>query len=67
MAHMLQDIPKCRSLMEKGEPGVITTHKRKELYSNTVVERFAGSGNWRGHRQKREESMGTKMLNHIIY
>ena len=27
--------------MEKGEPGVITTHKRKELYANTAVERFA--------------------------
>jgi len=41
MSHMLKDIPKCRSLMEKGEPGVITTHKRKELYANTAVERFA--------------------------
>ena len=41
MSHMLKDIPKCRSLMENGEPGVITTHKRKELYANTAVERFA--------------------------
>ena len=41
MSHMLKDIPRCRSLMEKGEPGVITTHKRKELYANTAVERFA--------------------------
>ena len=32
--------------MERGEPGVITTHKRKELYSNTAVERFASSGVW---------------------
>ena len=46
MSHMLKDIPKCRSLMERGEPGVITTHKRKELYSNTAVERFASSGVW---------------------
>ena len=44
MSHMLRDVPKCRSLMEKGEPGVITTHKRKELYTNTAVERFAGEG-----------------------
>jgi len=41
MSHMLKRIPKCRSLMEKGEPGVLTTHKRKELYANTAVERFA--------------------------
>jgi len=46
MSHMLKDIPKCRSLMEKGEPGVITTHKRKELYANSAVERFAGGGVW---------------------
>ena len=46
MSHMLKDVPKCRSLMERGEPGVITTHKRKELYSNTAVERFASSGVW---------------------
>ena len=46
MAHMLRDIPKCRSLMEKGEPGVITTHKRKELYTNSAVERFAGGAVW---------------------
>ena len=46
MAHMLKDVPKCRSLMERGEPGVITTHKRKELYSNTAVDRFAGEGIW---------------------
>jgi hypothetical protein len=46
MAHMLKDVPKCRSLMERGEPGVITTHKRKELYSNTAVERFAAEGIW---------------------
>ena len=41
MSHMLKRIPKCRSLMEKGVPGVLTTHKRKELYANTAVERFA--------------------------
>jgi len=46
MAHMLKDVPNCRSLMENGEPGVITTHKRKELYANTAVERFAGGGIW---------------------
>ena len=46
MSHMLKDVPKCRSLMERGEPGVITTHKRKELYSNTAVERFASAGVW---------------------
>jgi len=46
MSHMLKDIPKCRSLMEKGEPGVITTHRRKELYSNTAVERFATQSVW---------------------
>ena len=46
MSHMLRDVPQCRSLMEKGEPGVLTTHKRKELYANTTVERFAGEGVW---------------------
>lgn len=46
MAHMLRDVPKCRSLMEKGEPGVLTTHKRKELYTNCAVERFAGGAIW---------------------
>lgn len=46
MSHMLKDVPQCRSLMERGEPGVITTHKRKELYSNTAVERFASSSVW---------------------
>lgn len=46
MSHMLKDIPNLRSLMENGEPGVITTHKRKELYANTAVERFAGGGIW---------------------
>ena len=46
MAHMLRDVPKCRSLMEKGQPGVLTTHKRKELYSNCAVERFAGGAIW---------------------
>ena len=44
MAHMLRDVPNCRSLLEHGQPGVITTHKRKELYTNTAVERFAGEG-----------------------
>jgi len=46
MSHMLRDVPQCRSLMERGEPGVNTTHKRKELYTNTAVERFAGEGIW---------------------
>lgn len=46
MSHMLRDVPKCRSLMEKGEPGVLTTHKRKELYANCAVERFAGGAIW---------------------
>jgi len=36
--------------MEKGEPGVITTHKRKELYTNMAVERFAGEGIWYADR-----------------
>tara|TARA_B100001559_G_C16448844_1_gene598199 strand:- start:1011 stop:1412 length:402 start_codon:yes stop_codon:yes gene_type:complete len=43
---MLRDIPNLRSLMERGEPGVLTTHKRKELYSNTAVERFASESVW---------------------
>ena len=46
MAHMLREIPQCRSLMEKGEPGVITTHRRKELYANTAIERFASESIW---------------------
>lgn len=46
MAHMLRDIPNCRSLMEKGQPGVLTTHKRKELYANCAVERFASGAIW---------------------
>ena len=46
MHHMLRDIPNCRSLMERGEPGVVTTHKRKELYTNAAVERFASEGVW---------------------
>ena len=46
MAHMLRDVPKCRSLMERGQPGVLTTHKRKELYTNCAVERFAGGSIW---------------------
>jgi hypothetical protein len=46
MTHMLRDVPNCRALMENGEPGVITTHKRKELYTNMAVERFAGEGIW---------------------
>jgi hypothetical protein len=50
MAHMLRDVPKCRTLMERGESGVITTHKRKELYANTAVERFAGEGIWYSER-----------------
>ena len=50
MSHMLRDVPNCRSLMERGEPGVITTHKRKELYTNMAVERFAGEGIWYAER-----------------
>ena len=46
MAHMLRAVPKCRSLMERGQPGVLTTHKRKELYTNCAVERFAGGSIW---------------------
>lgn len=42
MHHMLNDMPRCTTLLEKGEPGVITTHKRKELYANYAVEQFAG-------------------------
>ena len=42
MHHMLQSQPRLTSLMERGEPGVITTHKRKELYANYAVEQFAG-------------------------
>lgn len=50
MTHMLRDVPNCRALMENGEPGVITTHKRKELYTNMAVERFAGEGIWYADR-----------------
>ncbi len=46
MAHMLREVPRCRSLMEKGEPGVLTTHRRKELYANTAIERFASESIW---------------------
>jgi hypothetical protein len=42
MHHMLTDFVRCTTLLEKGEPGVITTHKRKELYANYAVEQFAG-------------------------
>ena len=42
MHHMLQSQPRLTTLMERGEPGVITTHKRKELYANYAVEQFAG-------------------------
>ena len=44
MSHMLNAEPRCKSLMERGEPGVITTHKRKELYTNFTVEQFANGG-----------------------
>lgn len=44
MSHMLNSEPRCKSLMERGEPGVITTHKRKELYTNFTVEQFANGG-----------------------
>lgn len=42
MHHMLSTQPRLNSLMERGEPGVITTHRRKELYANYAVEQFAG-------------------------
>lgn len=42
MHHMLSTQPRLVSLMERGEPGVITTHRRKELYANYAVEQFAG-------------------------
>ena len=42
MHHMLSNQPRFHSLMERGEPGVITTHRRKELYANYAVEQFAG-------------------------
>ncbi len=44
MWHMLKDQPRIKTLMERGEPGVITTHKRKELYANYAVEQFANEG-----------------------
>jgi hypothetical protein len=43
MWHMLKDMPRMKVLIERGEPGVITTHKRKELYANFAVEKFAGN------------------------
>lgn len=43
MWHMLKDQPRIKCLLEKGEPGVITTHRRKELYANYAVEQFAGN------------------------
>ena len=46
--------------MEKGEPGVLTTHKRKELYTNSAVERFAAV--LCGTRNNFAVRMGTAML-----
>ena len=43
MWHMLKDQPRIKTLLERGEPGVITTHRRKELYANYAVEQFAGN------------------------
>jgi hypothetical protein len=43
MAHMLAEQPRLKSFMERGQPGVITTHKRKELYANYAIEQFAGN------------------------
>ena len=31
-------------IREKGQQGVLTTHKRKELYANHAIELFAGGG-----------------------
>jgi len=42
MAHMLRKEPRLHTMTEKSEPGVITTHKRKELYSNFAIQQFAG-------------------------
>lgn len=42
MHHMLSNQVRLKSLMERGQPGVITTHKRKELYANYAIEQFAG-------------------------
>lgn len=42
MHHMLSNQTRLQSLMERGQPGVITTHKRKELYANYAIEQFAG-------------------------
>tara|TARA_B100000161_G_scaffold251512_1_gene210614 strand:+ start:1815 stop:3536 length:1722 start_codon:yes stop_codon:yes gene_type:complete len=44
MASMLRSIEKVVSIRERGEPGVLTTHKRKELYANHAIELFAGGG-----------------------
>ena len=41
MAHMLKKEPRLHCMTEKTEPGVITTHKRKELYANYAIEQFA--------------------------
>ncbi len=43
MAHMLSEQPRLKSLLERGQPGVITTHKRKELYANYAIEQFASN------------------------
>ena len=41
MAHMLKREPRLHVMTEKTEPGVITTHRRKELYANFAIEQFA--------------------------
>lgn len=43
MWHMIKDQPRIKCLLERGEPGVITTHTRKELYANYAIEQFAGN------------------------
>ena len=41
MAHMLSTENRVVVLMERGEPGVNTSHKRKDLYASHAVELYA--------------------------
>lgn len=44
MWSMIKDMGNTRCIMENAQPGVITTHKRKELYANCMIEAFARGG-----------------------
>ena len=41
MTHMLRSETRICVLMERGEPGVNTSHKRKDLYASHSIEQFA--------------------------